>query len=488
MNRLDKARKLSNTSGKNFGENVEQVLADVMGDRVHPPRVAVGVVHDGEVLQFHGIDSAPETRFRIASMTKSFTAAAVLRLRDAGVWRLDDPLSRWVPETISLKAPTSDSPPITLRHLVTMSAGMATDDPWGDRQLDLDASSFRSLMTAGASFAVIPGTAMQYSNFGYALIGAAIARATRLSPQRYITTELLQPLGMNSTTWDIPIGHDYALPLHRFADLDEMPPLGDGAFAPMGGLWSTVADLAKWVAFLSDGFPPRDGTDSAVLCRASRREMQQVHTSWPPHILETAHGSRMSEIGYGMGLMISVHPTLGKLVNHSGGLPGYGSNMRWLTDSGVGIVALANRTYSPMRSLTNELVERFADDPVFASRDRRWPISSAEVPDAPLSDLEVAGFALVNALWDNDPSALERIAFANNVVLDLPMSRRQGDALAARRMASFVGPWALTPASATSGTFTAQSVTHTVAVSVSMTPQIPPLIQNYEVTVTPRPA
>jgi CubicO group peptidase (beta-lactamase class C family) len=469
-----------------FSESVTEALREVMGDRVHPPQVAVAVVYGGEIVKFHGIDATPDTRFRIASMTKSFTAAAVLRLRDHGVWRLDDPLSRWVPETIALKGPTSDSPPITLRHLLTMAAGMATDDPWGDRQLDLDAASFRSLMTSAATFAAVPGTAMQYSNYGYALLGEAIARATKLSPQRYITKEILEPLEMSSTTWDVPAGSDFADPQHFFADLTEQPPLGDGAFAPMGGLWSTIKDLAKWVAFLSDGFPPRDGLDSSVLSRASRREMQQSHTSWPPRILDTSQGSRMSEIGYGMGLMISAHPKLGKVVNHSGGLPGYGSNMRWVTDSGIGIVALANRTYAPMRSLTNELVEMFADDPLVSNHDRRWAV------EAPL--LEFASKPLLAALWADDGVADHAdeslwvvVPFAENVFLDLPLDRRMANAREHRARVGTLGEWALTTTSATMGTFSAQSASHTVTVMVMLTPQRDPLIQMYEVTVSKRP-
>ena len=71
-------------------------------------------------------------------MTKSFTAATVLSLRDEGRPRLDDPIAEHVPELAGLRRPTADAPAITVRHLLTMSAGLATDDPWGDRQQGLD--------------------------------------------------------------------------------------------------------------------------------------------------------------------------------------------------------------------------------------------------------------------------------------------------------------------------------------------------------------
>jgi CubicO group peptidase (beta-lactamase class C family) len=464
------------------GECLEAVLGD-QTKTASPPRMAVGIVIDGAVRMFHGKGAGVNTRFRIASMTKSFTAAAVLQLRDRGVWRLDDPLSRWVPETLGLKGPTTDSPAITLRHLLTMTGGMSTDDPWGDRQLDLDASGFRELMTSSTTFAVVPGTTMQYSNYGYALLGEAISRATRQSPQRYITHEILFPLGMTATTWDTPNGMDFAEPTHRRDGLSELPPLDDGAFAPMGGLWSTVTDLAAWVHFFVDSFPSRDGADSSVLCRASRREMQQVHTSSPPKVTDTPFGPRMGEIGYGTGLMVSAHPKLGMVINHSGGLPGYGSNMRWVTDSGFGVVALANRTYSPMRSLTNEMIERLADRIEVSHHERRW------AAEAPL--VEAGGSALVNALWSEDPSAaltsLAETGFAMNVLLDLPLAQRLVEAVENRATVGTVGPWVCVPTNATSGVFSAQSASHTVTVSLSLTPQSTPLIQFYEVVVTARP-
>ena len=465
-----------------FREEVERALATVLGDALSPPRMAVARVESGSVVEFHGRDADQHTRFRIASMTKSFTAAAVVHIRDAGIWRLDDPISRWVPETRGLVGPTTDSPTITLRHLMTMSAGMSTDDPWGDRLLDLDPSGFRELMRSPATFAIVPGTAMQYSNYGYALLGEAIRRATQRTPQRYITDELLVPLGMTSTTWDVPTHHDLAWPSPRTERIVELEPAADGAFAPMGGLWSTVSDLAKWVDFFADAFPPRDGVDSVVLCRASRREMQQVHTSWPPQIDDSPRGPRLYEVGYGFGLMINEHPALGKLVNHSGGLPGYGSNMRWSVDSGTGFIGLANRTYAPMRSVTLELMETYVHSGSLAARERRWPTD--------VRQLRAAGELLINAIWSPGGPRLSDMDFAVNVALDIPIGVREE---VANAIVQSVGPvaessgWELTPSSATQGNFTTQTTTHTVKLNVLLNPQVPPRVQHFELTATPRP-
>ena len=164
-------------------ETVLQVvdgLVDAFVLREPVPGVAYGVLVDGELIHARGIgtsrvggDTTPtfDTIFRIASMTKSFTAATVLLLRDEGLLRLDDPVAAHVPE---LEA----GPPMTLRHLLTMSAGFPSDDPWGDRQQDLEQGLFAEFLKGGQSFAWMTGTQFEYSNLGYGILGRVIrARA-----------------------------------------------------------------------------------------------------------------------------------------------------------------------------------------------------------------------------------------------------------------------------------------------------------------------
>ena len=76
-----------------------------------------------------------DTVFRIASMTKSFTALAILKLRDEGKLSLEDPVSKWIPEFARMELPTRDAPPLRIRHLLSHSAGFPEDNPWGDQQL-----------------------------------------------------------------------------------------------------------------------------------------------------------------------------------------------------------------------------------------------------------------------------------------------------------------------------------------------------------------
>jgi len=336
------------------------------------PGVAYGVIVEGALAHAGGLgvvvagsSMTPDehTMFRIASMTKSFTAAAVLLLRDEGHLALDDPIAQHVPELAELRAPTTDGPAITVRHLLTMSAGMATDDAWADRHLDADRDAMDAIFRSGATFAFGPGVAHCYSNLGYAMLGRAVGNVTGRPCQDVIAERLLRPLGMNETSWTeaSPSGGAAATG-HRLLDgaWATEPALADGGFAPMGGLWSTVSDLATWVRFLSDAFPPRDDADDGPLRRSSRREMQQIARVVPGAPGPTAAASPAVQ-GYGMGLRVSLDADLGLMVDHSGGLPGFGSNMRWLPGRHVGVVALANVTYANMRTFTRDAFDVLLD-------------------------------------------------------------------------------------------------------------------------------
>ncbi len=245
-------------------------------ERAHIPGIAWGAMLDGRLAMSGGVgtlvvgaDQTPDasSMFRIASMTKSFTAAAVLSLRDEGRLRLDDRAGDLAPELAAVRPPTSDSPALTVRHLLSMASGLATDDAWGDRRLDIDAADLDALVGAGPGFAVAPGTAFEYSNLGYALLGRIVERVTGAPVQRLVTERFLVPLGLGATRWDPPGDGAWARPYVWLDDAwhDERAPLGDGGLAPMGGLWSTIADVVRWMAFFDDAFPPRDDPDDGPL-------------------------------------------------------------------------------------------------------------------------------------------------------------------------------------------------------------------------------
>ena len=157
----------------------------------HMPGAVLGVLIDGELVWVKAsgvreLDSrapvTPDTVFRIASMTKSFTALSILKLRDEGKLSLDDPVARYVPAAADLPYPTKDSPALTIRHLLTHSEGFPEDNPWGDQQLARSEETMNAWIRAGIPFSNAPGMAYEYSNFGFAILGQVVAKA---SGQRY---------------------------------------------------------------------------------------------------------------------------------------------------------------------------------------------------------------------------------------------------------------------------------------------------------------
>ena len=338
---------------------IERIFAEAV-EKQHIPGAAMGIVVDGELVFTKGFGAralattAPpdaDTAFRIASMTKSFTAVAILKLRDEGRLSLDDAVSKYVPELRGLAKATGDAPELTIRQLLSHSEGFPEDNPWGDRQLSVSDAAFGRRLEAGIPFSNAPGVAFEYSNTGFAILGRVVARVSGLRYRDYVERNVLLPLGMTSTKWEaasVP-GNRLARGYRREGDAPvEEPGLADGAYGAMGGLYSTVRDLARYTSFFLAAWPPRDGPETGPIRRSSAREMQQVaRFTGAAATRDTADGAlRLSAGGYDYGLGTSQTCRFRLVVGHGGGLPGYGSVMRWLPEQGVAIVALGNLTYA----------------------------------------------------------------------------------------------------------------------------------------------
>ena len=181
----------------------------------HIPGMVWGVVKDGRLVHVKGagvqdVESkrpvTADTLFRIASMTKAFTALSVLKLRDDGKLSLDAPAETYVPELRGWRTPTEDSPKIRVRELITHTAGFVTDDPWGDRQTPLPEDEFTRLLNDGVPFTRPTATAMEYSNLGYALLGRIVANVSGQPYKDFVQRTLLTPLGMTATGYDVARG------------------------------------------------------------------------------------------------------------------------------------------------------------------------------------------------------------------------------------------------------------------------------------------
>jgi CubicO group peptidase (beta-lactamase class C family) len=396
-------------------------------ERSRRPGSVLGVVVDGELVHVvsAGVQDlqskAPVTAdsvFRIASMTKSFTAMAILSLRDAGKLSLDDPVDRHVPELAKLAYPTSDSPRITIRHLLSHSEGFPEDNPWGDRQLARSDAWMDAAMRAGIPFSTVPGTEFEYSNFGFAILGRIVQNVSRMPYERYVERTIFTPLGMTSTTFDVSrvdkarLTPGYRL-VHGKHEAEDLLP--HGSFGAMGGLWTSTRDLAKYVAFLMSAFPPRDGPDTGPIRRASAREMQTVARHHRGAVRRPALDApvQLSSGGYAYGLSVSDDCTLGSFVGHGGGLPGYGSLMRWSPDRGVGLVAMANLTYSGWGGVFNE---------VFAALQKTGGLDPRRLPPSPAL-LETKS-AVTDLILRWDDAAAERFA-ADNLFMDESKARRR---------------------------------------------------------------
>ncbi len=177
----------------------------------HFPGISFGLVVDGQLVYKNSygytdvekkIPATSSSLFRIASMSKSFTCMAILKLRDEGKLNLDDPAYLYIPELKNLKYPTADAPAITIRHLMTHGAGFPEDNPWGDRQLADSEKDLMEFIGKQISFSNPPGIAYEYSNLGFALQGRIITKVSGMQYQDYIKKNIFEPLGMKTTTYE----------------------------------------------------------------------------------------------------------------------------------------------------------------------------------------------------------------------------------------------------------------------------------------------
>ncbi len=343
---------------KNYFPVIDQLFADV-AKKNHFPSIAYGIVV-GDSLVYSGatgvanistnMGASTHALYRIASMSKSFTAMAILKLRDEGSLSLGDPVTKYVPEFAGSGALTTDAGPITVLHLLTMSAGFPEDNPWGDRQLADADQDLLDQVKAGVSFSNVPGLAYEYSNMGFALLGRIISNVSGKPYQQYITENIMVPIGMTHSTWEYSeVSSDVLAPGYRWEDntWKEEPLLHDGAYGAMGGLICSVEDFAKYVSLHLSAWPPRNGPDNGPVRRSTLREM---HQPWRINAMFADAKNRRGEpcpvvggYGYGLGWRQACNGTV--RIAHSGGLPGYGSHWAIYPEYNIGVISFSNHTY-----------------------------------------------------------------------------------------------------------------------------------------------
>ena len=458
----------------------DQIVEDFRLD-AHIPGLVYGIVVDGQLVHvksfgIQDLDSqspvTPETLFRVASMTKAFTALTILKLRDDGKLRLDAPAADYVPEMRAWKYPTDDSPRIRVRDLLNHVAGFVSDDPWGDRQTPMPEDDLTRLLRAGVPFTSTPETRYEYSNLGYAILGRIITNVSEQAYAETITSTLLRPLSMAASGFvaEAAPREQRALGYRWEDDVWRLEPtLGPGTFGAMGGLQTNAIDYAKWVVFLLSAWPARDGADAGPVRRATVRELAQG-SNFPRFSARPGRSNAdacQRAVTYGMGMSVAIDCDLGLTVSHSGGYPGYGSHVLLLPDRGIGIFAFANRTYAGPSVAVWEAALAL-NKAGLLGKDRKLPVS-AELATA---------YRTAGAIYRAGSVAAWHEQLAMNLLLDRDA---EGWSRELAKLKTEVGECdTIDPIKATgalSGDFTWQCTHGRLKGSVELAPTQPPRIQ-----------
>ncbi len=321
-------------------------IAKSQFDLDHLGSIGVAIVAGGGLVwtKSYGFADSAKTRppnvntvYRAASITKQLTALMFMQLADQGVVGLSDPVERYVPEFARVGKKPAGAAPVTLIQLATMNSGLARDPADNRRSGSGPPSEWESATLEAldkTSYVRPPGTAYGYSNIGYAVLALALERAAKEPYIAYVERHLLRPLGMTSSGFELTpdlksrlaTGVDYDLLLRdtlNYADAAKEHVQGKGSGTASGGLYTTVADLAKLVSAEMGFGPPAAISVSAL---AKRDSISPVVT-------------RDLDVGYGLGYQVyRWGDTIA--VGHSGNVSGYTSQLMYDARRGYGVVVL----------------------------------------------------------------------------------------------------------------------------------------------------
>lgn len=448
----------------------------------HIPGLVYGIVADGRLIHTGGFGYAniaqksPATShsvYRIASMTKSFTAMAILSLRDAGRLDLDDPVSKYIPEMAQIRPLTDDSPPITIRQLLSHSAGFPEDNPWGDRQLQRTDQELIDFIKKGVSLSNTPGLAYEYSNLGFTLLGHIVSKVSGEPFEKYITRTILQPLGMNHTYWEFTdvtpteLAHGYRW-LNNDWKEEEM--LHSGAYGAMGGMLTSIEDFSRYMLFHLSAWPPRNGEDKGPIRRSSVREMQ-LPGKFSGFNTQARNSSgtpcpRISAYNFGLGW--NKDCTGKEWIGHSGGLPGFGSNWAIIPDYNIGIVSFCNATYEGTSALNYRILDTLIG--LTGLKPRQLPASDI------LKKRQQQLMALLPDWKDAPATGIFSINFFDDYLIDsLRKEARELFAAAGR----IIRVEEIKPDNQLRGTFRIIGEKKDIEVRFTLSPENPALIQAY---------
>ncbi len=357
------------------------------------PSLVAAVVRGGRPVWTDSRSMSGEHRpddnvqYRIGSLTKTFVAVLVLRLRDEGALDLNDPLERHLPGT--------DAGSLMIRQLLSHTSGLAaeTPAPWWERTPG-DLRPELADVLGGQPRKHPAGGRFHYSNPGFALLGALVGQLRGEPWGEVLRREVLEPLGMTRTNLSPEAPHAGGFAVHPWADVMLPEPLEDtGVMAPAGQLWSTTADLCRFAAFLAAG-------DARVLAPATIAEMRRP-----------ASGPDTEEwtSSYGFGLQLRRQD--GRLLyGHTGSMPGFVAAL-WVSEADdLAAVALSNVTSGlPIGTFAADLIH------IVAAHEPRIPAPWRPLPDADPDLLSLTG------PWYWGPAAFTLRLRANRALELLPV-------------------------------------------------------------------
>jgi CubicO group peptidase (beta-lactamase class C family) len=313
--------------------------------------LAAAVLRDGEVIWQKAVGAAdvagganatPDTQYRVGSITKTFTAAAIMQLRDAGKLDLEDTLDKHVEGAAHRP---------TIRRLLSHASGLqreTQDDSWLTLRF---AAPDELLETLAQAELVLPsGARYHYSNLAFALLGIVVERVSGLAYMDYVRERLLEPIGLNRVSFEPepPAAKGYLAQPYADGVWDTID-VETGAWASAGQLWGTVGDLCRWGAFLAD-------PDETVLAKKSAEEMRTVQAI-------DDHERWLSGYGLGLGLRRDGERIL---AGHGGSMPGFIAQLYFSAKEKAVAAALTNESEAALGDLGVALVRTTVEE---------WPVA-----------------------------------------------------------------------------------------------------------------
>ena len=316
------------------------------------PSNAAAVLRDGEPVWETavglanveaGVEATPDTQYRIGSITKTFTAAAIMQLRDSGKLDLED--------TLDLHVEGAAHRP-TIRRLLSHASGLqreTQDDSWLTLRF---AQPDELLETLAQAELVLPsGARFHYSNLAFALLGIVVERASGATYMDYVRERLFEPVGLTRMSFEPqpPAAKGYLAQPYADGVWDTIG-VETGAWASAGQLWGTVGDICRWGAFLAE-------PDESVLASSSAEEMRTVQAI-------DDHERWLSGYGLGLGLRRDGERIL---AGHGGSMPGFIAQLFFSAKEKVAVAALTNESQAGLGELTVALLGTTIEE---------WPVAT----------------------------------------------------------------------------------------------------------------